>query len=68
MGAGRRGNAPPINSSLEEVYTIMMGRTAISIVASMLALSASFIVAIIVTILVTREMELPQTETGGQQT
>jgi hypothetical protein len=46
----------------------MMGRTAISIVASMLALSASFIVAIIVTILVTREMELPQTETGSQQT
>jgi hypothetical protein len=42
----------------------MVGRTAISIVASMLALSASFIVAIIVTILVTRKMELPRVDTG----
>jgi hypothetical protein len=43
----------------------MMGRTVISIIASMLALSASFIVAIVVTILVTRKMELPRIETGG---
>jgi hypothetical protein len=40
-----------------------IGRAASSIVISVMALSASFIAAIIVTILVTREMELVDIET-----
>jgi hypothetical protein len=44
-----------------------MGRTAASIIITVLALSASFIAAIIVTILVTREMELTDTETDGAE-
>jgi ABC-type proline/glycine betaine transport system permease subunit len=42
----------------------MTARTAAAFFISLLALSASFVVAIIVTILVTREMELPEMETG----
>jgi len=45
----------------------MMGRTVVSIVLSMLALSASFVAAIFVTILVTREMESPDTEPDGSE-
>jgi hypothetical protein len=40
-----------------------MARAAASIILSVMALSASFIAAIIVTILVTREMELVDIET-----
>ena len=40
----------------------MMGRTVVSIVLSMLWLSASFVTAIIMTVLVTREMEALDTE------
>jgi ABC-type proline/glycine betaine transport system permease subunit len=44
-----------------------MARAAASFILSVMALSASFIVAIIVTILVTREMELTDTETDGAE-
>ena len=40
----------------------MIGRSVVSIVLSMLGLSASFVAAIIMTILVTREMESLNTE------
>ena len=40
----------------------MMGRTVVSIVLSLLGLSASFVTAIIITIFVTREMEALDTE------
>jgi len=43
---------------------VVMARTAAAFFISLLALSASFVVAIIVTILVTRKMELPEMETG----
>jgi ABC-type proline/glycine betaine transport system permease subunit len=42
----------------------MIARTAAAFFISFLALSASFVVAIIVTILVTRETELPEIEAG----
>ncbi len=45
----------------------MMGRTVVSIVLSMLALSASFLTAIIMTIFVTREMEALDTEPDGSE-
>ena len=45
----------------------MMGRTVVSIILGMLWLSASFVVAIIVSILFTRDMELPETETDRSE-
>ena len=44
-----------------------MGRAAASIIITVLALSASFVAALIVTILVTREMEPTDTETDGAE-
>jgi len=45
----------------------MIGRSVVSIVLSMLGLSASFVAAIIMTILVTREMESLNTEPDGPE-
>ena len=43
----------------------MTGITVLSLVLSLMALSASFVAAIILTILFTRETELPETETDS---
>ena len=45
----------------------MIGRSVVSIVLSMLGLSASFVAAFIMTILVTREMESLNTEPDGPE-
>ena len=46
----------------------MMGRTVGSIVLSIVALSGSIVAAIVLTILATRKIEPPNTETDGAET
>ncbi len=46
----------------------MMGRMIAAVVLSMLALSGSFVVAIILTILFTRHLEPPDAEIDGTET
>ena len=60
-------NRPSRSQSTRREYIGMMGRTVRSIVLSIVALSGSFVPAIVLTILATRKIEPPNTETDGAE-